>query len=118
MSVLVTGSAGHLGEALMRTLQQAGTRAIGIDIVDSNFTTHVGSITDRSFVNSLFSPTRTQGVALNYRNENINFTTGFTDGSNAFNTDFNSDSQIYTTIPTPAACSQLDSSPSDNKTKG
>jgi UDP-glucose 4-epimerase len=47
MKILVTGSAGHLGEALMRTLRSTGHIAIGIDIVASPFTTAVGSITDR-----------------------------------------------------------------------
>jgi UDP-glucose 4-epimerase len=49
MTILVTGSAGHLGEALMRTLLQAGHQAIGVDIKKSAFTHEVGSITDRSF---------------------------------------------------------------------
>jgi UDP-glucose 4-epimerase len=48
--VLVTGSTGHLGEALMRTLPAAGHEAIGIDIKASRFTHHVGSIADRGFV--------------------------------------------------------------------
>jgi UDP-glucose 4-epimerase len=50
MAILVTGSAGHLGEALMRTLRAMGREAIGIDIKPSAFTTEVGSITDRTFV--------------------------------------------------------------------
>jgi UDP-glucose 4-epimerase len=50
MRVLVTGSAGHLGEALMRTLPHAGHHAIGIDVKPSPFTQHVGSIADRGFV--------------------------------------------------------------------
>lgn len=50
MNVLVTGSAGHLGEALMRTLPHAGHHAIGVDIKASSFTHHVGSIADRTFV--------------------------------------------------------------------
>lgn len=50
MKVLVTGSAGHLGEALVRTLRQHSTEVIGLDIQPSAFTTNVGSITDRSFV--------------------------------------------------------------------
>jgi nucleoside-diphosphate-sugar epimerase len=50
MRVLVTGSAGHLGEALMRTLPRAGHQAIGLDIKPSPFTQHVGSIVDRAFV--------------------------------------------------------------------
>jgi UDP-glucose 4-epimerase len=50
MAVLVTGSAGHLGEALMRTLRARGRSAQGIDLKPSAFTDMVGSITDRSFV--------------------------------------------------------------------
>jgi NAD dependent epimerase/dehydratase family len=45
--VLVTGSAGHLGEGLARTLKDAGSEVIGLDILKSPFTTHIGSITDR-----------------------------------------------------------------------
>jgi len=50
MTILVTGSAGHLGEALMRTLRSQGRDARGIDIKASAFTDKVGSITDRAFV--------------------------------------------------------------------
>ena len=50
MRILVTGSAGHLGEALVRTLRDAGREVVGLDIVDTPFTTEVGSIIDRSFV--------------------------------------------------------------------
>jgi len=52
MTILVTGSAGHLGEALMRTLLEGGYQSIGVDIKRSAFTHEVGSITDRSFVKS------------------------------------------------------------------
>jgi UDP-glucose 4-epimerase len=50
MAILVTGSAGHLGEALMRTLLEAGHQTIGVDIRKSPFTHEVGSIADRDFV--------------------------------------------------------------------
>jgi UDP-glucose 4-epimerase len=50
MIILVTGSAGHLGEALMRTLPLEGHHPVGLDIKDSPFTQRVGSIADRSFV--------------------------------------------------------------------
>jgi len=50
MKVLVTGSSGHLGEALIRTLQARGDDAIGLDITSSPFTTHVGSVADRKAV--------------------------------------------------------------------
>jgi nucleoside-diphosphate-sugar epimerase len=50
VTVLVTGSSGHLGEALVRTLQAQGRETIGIDILPGAFTQRVGSITDRAFV--------------------------------------------------------------------
>ena len=50
MRILVTGSAGYLGEALMRTLAGTGHDAIGVDILPSPFTHAVGSIVDRGFV--------------------------------------------------------------------
>jgi UDP-glucose 4-epimerase len=50
MRTLVTGSAGHLGEGLMRTLPAAGYEAVGADLKPSPFTHHVGSIADRAFV--------------------------------------------------------------------
>jgi nucleoside-diphosphate-sugar epimerase len=45
--VVVTGSAGHLGEALMRTLRGAGRASRGVDRVPSRYTDLVGSIADR-----------------------------------------------------------------------
>jgi len=50
MKVLVTGSAGHLGEALMRTLPLHGHEAIGLDLKPAAFTHRVGSIVNRGFV--------------------------------------------------------------------
>jgi UDP-glucose 4-epimerase len=50
MTILVTGSSGHLGEALMRTLRGAGRSAIGLDIIPGPFTDCVGSIADRDCV--------------------------------------------------------------------
>jgi nucleoside-diphosphate-sugar epimerase len=50
VTVLVTGSSGHLGEALMRTLQAQRREAVGIDVLPGAFSHHVGSITDRAFV--------------------------------------------------------------------
>jgi len=50
MKVLVTGSAGHLGEALVRTLRDLKNEVIGLDVLASPFTTNVGSIADRSCV--------------------------------------------------------------------
>jgi UDP-glucose 4-epimerase len=50
MTALVTGSAGHLGEALVRMLSQRGETARGLDILSSPFTSDVGSVVDRDFV--------------------------------------------------------------------
>jgi nucleoside-diphosphate-sugar epimerase len=58
MKVLVTGTSGHLGEALVRTLQDLQYQVIGLDILESPFTTHVGSITDRAWVRRCMSGVR------------------------------------------------------------
>jgi len=50
MPVLATGSAGHLGEGLVRTLQGRQREVEGLDLLDSPFTSHVGSILDHDFV--------------------------------------------------------------------
>src|ERR1700719_1777755 len=50
MRVLVTGSSGHLGEALVRTLRDLQHEVVGLDLLESPFTTCVGSIIDRSCV--------------------------------------------------------------------
>jgi UDP-glucose 4-epimerase len=48
--VLVTGSAGHLGEALVRVLRDRGCDVTGMDVRPSPYTTVVGSVTDRAVV--------------------------------------------------------------------
>lgn len=48
--ILVTGSAGHLGEALVRTFRRLGTAVRGLDRLASPFTDVVGSIADRALV--------------------------------------------------------------------
>jgi UDP-glucose 4-epimerase len=50
VKVVVTGSSGHLGEALMRVLGVDGHDTVGIDIASSPDTTIVGSILDRDLV--------------------------------------------------------------------
>src|SRR5262245_66613475 len=50
MKILVTGSAGHPGEALMRTLREQRIEAVGLDVLASPFTDVVGSIADRATV--------------------------------------------------------------------
>jgi|tagenome__1003787_1003787.scaffolds.fasta_scaffold20969451_1 UDP-glucose 4-epimerase len=47
MRILVTGSSGHLGEALMRTLDGD---LVGLDVLASPYTTLVGSVADRDVV--------------------------------------------------------------------
>ena len=49
MKILVIGSAGHLGEALLRTLKNTEHEGIGVDIQPSPYTDAVGSITDPDF---------------------------------------------------------------------
>lgn len=48
--ILVTGSSGHLGEALVRVLGEHGHEVTGLDILDSPSTAVVGSIADRECV--------------------------------------------------------------------
>ena len=55
MNSLVTGSAGHLGEALVRTLRDLQHEVVGLDILASPFTTHAGSVADRSCVRRCMS---------------------------------------------------------------
>lgn len=50
MRILVTGSTGHLGEALVRTLQNSPHEVTGLDRLASPYTTRVGSICDPGFV--------------------------------------------------------------------
>ena len=48
--VLVTGSAGHLGEALVRVLRAQGRDVVGLDLLGSPFTTVTGPVTARDVV--------------------------------------------------------------------
>jgi nucleoside-diphosphate-sugar epimerase len=50
MRILVTGSSGHLGEALMRVLRADGADVAGLDVLDGPYTDLVGSIADRAVV--------------------------------------------------------------------
>ncbi|KXT08483.1 hypothetical protein AC579_4426 [Pseudocercospora musae] len=54
-NVLVTGSSGHLGYALMLELPGYGYSPIGIDILPSDHTSFVGSISHRHFIAGLFA---------------------------------------------------------------
>ena len=44
MNILVTGSSGHLGEALVRTLRKLGHQVTGFDLKPSDYTDIVGNI--------------------------------------------------------------------------
>jgi UDP-glucose 4-epimerase len=50
MRILVTGSSGHLGEALVRTLRETVHEVIGLDRTASPFSDTVGTIADRAIV--------------------------------------------------------------------
>ena len=49
MRAIVTGSSGHLGEGLVRTLRGLGWEVAGVDVRDGPFTSRTGSIADRTF---------------------------------------------------------------------
>jgi nucleoside-diphosphate-sugar epimerase len=48
--ILVTGSAGHLGEALVRTLTDGGHDVVGLDVLPSAHTSVVASVTEQGAV--------------------------------------------------------------------
>jgi UDP-glucose 4-epimerase len=59
MRILVTGSSGHLGEALVRSLKDKGRDVVSLDIRKSPFTTCVGSLVDRACVHRCLAGVRT-----------------------------------------------------------
>ena len=58
MKILVTGSAGHLGEALMRTFRERGADVRSVDILPSPFTDVIGDIADREVVDHCMRASR------------------------------------------------------------
>src|ERR1051325_9253799 len=48
--ILVTGSSGHLGEALVRVLRSQRREVTGLDVLASPFTSGTGSVSDRDTV--------------------------------------------------------------------
>lgn len=58
MTILVTGSSGHLGEALMRLLRERGEVALGLDLIPGDFTHLVGDITDGAVVHEAMASAR------------------------------------------------------------
>lgn len=59
MKQLVTGSSGHLGEALVRTLRASKQDVVSLDMKPAPFTTHVGSINDRAVVRECMQEVQT-----------------------------------------------------------
>lgn len=60
--VLVTGSSGHLGTALMLSLPSLGYHPLGIDILPSPTTTSVTSITDRQAITKILTENPIQHI--------------------------------------------------------
>jgi UDP-glucose 4-epimerase len=58
MKILVTGSSGHLGEALVRTLRDRGHEALGLDLRPGPFTDRVASVADRAAVRQAMAGVR------------------------------------------------------------
>ncbi len=50
MRLLITASAGHLGEALVRRARESGHEVVGLDRLPSGHTDRVGSIADEDLV--------------------------------------------------------------------
>lgn len=46
----MTGSSGHLGEALVRVLRSDGHEVVGLDLIEASFTGVVGSICEPTLV--------------------------------------------------------------------
>ncbi len=59
MKALVTGSSGHLGEALVRTLRDLKHEVVGLDVAPGPFTACLGSIVDRACVRRCLAGVRT-----------------------------------------------------------
>jgi UDP-glucose 4-epimerase len=55
VKILVTGSSGHLGEALVRRLREDSHEVVGLDVLESGSTDVVGSISDRACVRTCLS---------------------------------------------------------------
>ena len=55
VKILVTGSSGHLGEALVRRLREDSHEVVGLDVLESGSTDVVGSISDRACVRTCVS---------------------------------------------------------------
>lgn len=54
MKVVITGSSGYLGKALAKRFKEQQHDVVGIDVLESNETTVVGSITDKNLTGQVF----------------------------------------------------------------
>lgn len=54
-NALLTGSSGWLGQFLAPRLQQEGYEVIGLDVAAGNHTSVIGSVSDRSLIDSIFA---------------------------------------------------------------
>lgn len=55
MRTLVTGSSGHLGEALVRTLRARGADVVSLDSRPSRYTNIVGCVSDRALLRDVMA---------------------------------------------------------------
>lgn len=55
MRALVTGSSGHLGEAMVRTLRARGAQVVSLDTRSSRWTNVVGSVTDPNLMREVMA---------------------------------------------------------------
>lgn len=62
MKVLVTGSSGWLGRHLVPMLKEAGYQPFGLDVIGSEWTNMVASVTDRELVAELIAQHKFDGV--------------------------------------------------------
>ncbi|MEM7571784.1 MAG: NAD(P)-dependent oxidoreductase [Bacteroidota bacterium] len=53
MKVLVSGTSGHLGEAIARTLSEQGIPYLGVDLKEGAYTQRIGDLSARDFVEEI-----------------------------------------------------------------
>ncbi|MCH2099783.1 MAG: NAD-dependent epimerase/dehydratase family protein, partial [Pseudomonadales bacterium] len=73
MTTVVTGSTGHLGEALVRTLRADGEAVVGVDMRPGPCTDRVGRIEDVDFARDVLAGARSvlHAATLHPRRESL-----------------------------------------------